>query len=108
MRAIPPLETCGPGPGGAMRAASWLLCLFCLGCHSIAPPGRDDAGAVGAGATLLEEASKALEAGDAETACERLRAYVEAHPEARNAKALYAEILYRLGRYGEARMAFEL
>lgn len=86
--------------------APWLLCLVCLGCHSM-PPVRDT-GLGPAASPVLEEVSKALEAGDGETACERLRGYVEEHPEARNAKALYAEILYRLGRYGEARVAFEL
>lgn len=96
-----------------MRRGSWLLCLVCLGCHSLVPGRLEEARPVSqavpsANSPLLDQVGKALEAGDGEKGCALLQQYVDEHPEARAARALLAEVLYQLGRFGEARAAFEI
>jgi tetratricopeptide (TPR) repeat protein len=56
---------------------------------------------------LLAMASDALDAGDHVLACRHLQEYVARHPDSKTAGALHGEVLFKLGRYGESRIAFE-
>lgn len=65
------------------------------------PPavGRDD--------PQLRDASEALERGDHAGACAALSRYVEAHPDSREARVFFAEVLFRLGKAPLATVEFE-
>jgi tetratricopeptide (TPR) repeat protein len=56
---------------------------------------------------LLARASDALDAGDHALACRHLEEYVTRHPESKTAPTLHGEVLFKLARYGESRIAFE-
>jgi tetratricopeptide (TPR) repeat protein len=56
---------------------------------------------------LLARASDALDAGDHALACRHLQEYAKRHPESKTAPTLYGEVLFKLARYGESRIAFE-
>ena len=95
-----------------MRRVGDLLFLACLaflpGCHSIPfQPGVLDGALDEVNDPLLHHATKALEANDHELACHWLRQYVARHPESKTVPAFYAEVLYKLARYSEARRNFE-
>jgi tetratricopeptide (TPR) repeat protein len=57
---------------------------------------------------LLPQASAALERGDHAQACEFLRLYAERHPESKQARVFYAEVLTKLGQAAEASVQFEM
>ena len=56
---------------------------------------------------LLAKASDALDAGDHALACRHIQEYAARHPDSKTAGALHGEVLFKLGRYGESRIAFE-
>jgi hypothetical protein len=60
-----------------------------------------------AGADALTLAMDCLNRGQEEKACEHLRHYVAAHPDRKQARAFYAEVLVKLDRLQEARLQFE-
>jgi tetratricopeptide (TPR) repeat protein len=55
----------------------------------------------------LSLAAAYLEKGDDRAACEHLGLFLESHPEHRNARFYYAELLVKLGRHAQARAQFE-
>ena len=125
-----------------MRRGAWLVCLFCLGCHTLAGPearakprgsetpvpappapgpgpsaetlwheGQAAMRAGNAGLAIvryqaslarnpalfqnhLSLAAAFLEQGDHLHSCEHLARFVEVQPEHRNARYLYAELLF--------------
>jgi tetratricopeptide (TPR) repeat protein len=90
-----------------MQRAFAILCVIALaGCQTFdvsAPlgslPSSPD--------PLLTQASAALDAGDHELACRHIEQYAAAHPASKTAPTLYGEVLFKLARYGESRVAFE-
>lgn len=100
-----------------MRRLTWLVCLAVAGCQSVgdlapqstltqlmpkamrfAPLAEDP---------LLPLASQAFEHGDRARACDLLRLYVDRHPESRQARVFFAEVLTKLGKSVEATFEFE-
>src|SRR5688572_28758660 len=98
-----------------MARLPWLFCFVCLGCQSLDPslplvrnePSADARSRDPEADAALARAAEALQAGNQEAACDQLRRYVEAHPEAIPARVLHAEVLFRLARTVEARAAYE-
>jgi tetratricopeptide (TPR) repeat protein len=78
--------------------ALWLACLLCQGVPE--EPRLQQ--------SHLLQAAACLEQGDDRAACEHLRLYLAAHPEHRNARFYYGELLLKLGRHAEARGQYEL
>ena len=106
-----------------MRRIPWLVCVAFAGCQSFS---ANDLAALPGSTTaltrtlpaplrltrsredpLLPQATQALEKGDHAQACELLREYAQRHPESKNARVLYAEVLAKLGRSCEASVEFE-
>lgn len=108
-----------------MTRVAWLALLSCMGCHSllvqapqlpraissdtdrVADPGTRPQAAVEPELHLGRAASLAAQ-GDQEAAAEELRQYVAQRPEHLMARVQLAEMFFRLGRYDDARLHFEL
>ena len=87
-----------------MRRVFAILCVIApVGCQTfdISAPRSPDPD------PLLARASDALDAGDHALACRHLQEYAKRHPESKTAATLHGEVLFKLARYGESRIAFE-
>src|SRR3989442_45943 len=86
--------------------AGWLVCLACLGCHTVPftppadspPPVRQ---------SHLSLASVALADGDDVGTCDHLSQFIAVAPAHRNARLLLAELLFQRGQHAAAREHFE-
>lgn len=106
-----------------MRHLAWLVCLPLLGCQSFGPAELGAlsgatiaihrlvpatwARSIGADDPILLSASRALERGDHDAACARLSEYADRHPDSRQARVFYAEVLFKLGKQTPAMLEFE-
>ena len=85
------------------RLFAILYLIASVGCQTFDVPSPH----LAAADPLLAKASDALEAGDQTLACKHVQEYAARHPESKTAGALYGEVLFKLGRHGESRVAFE-